>query len=281
MPAPAASLSPPPPLLDEDYAFARQRFRTTLLRRGPAPDPVLPLDPPPGASRIAYRSGNLTLAAWLSEAPRSTGAKAPGVLVLHGGDVLSGGHWEDLAKPFVAAGFVAMIPSLRGENGQDGAYSGFYDENADVLAALDALAADPRVDSERLFVAGHSMGGTQTLLAALSSPRIRSAAAFSGAPDAVRFFRRFPDMLRFDPKNRREYEMRSAVCFATSFKCPVRLWHGTEETRAVEPARLTVERARAAGLDVATAALPGAHSTALPGEIARAIAFFSGNGRAG
>jgi dipeptidyl aminopeptidase/acylaminoacyl peptidase len=195
--------------------------------------------------------------------------------------VLGAGHWEDLVAPFVAAGFVAMIPSLRGENGQPGFYSGFYDENADVLAALDALAADPRVDRDRLFVAGHSMGGTQALLAALSTPKLRAAVAFSGAPDAQRFFRRFPDMLRFDPKNQLEYEMRSAVCFATSFKCPVRLWHGTEEPRAVEPARLTTERARAAGLDVATAAIPGAHSSALPGEIARAIALFSGHGQAG
>jgi hypothetical protein len=35
--------------------------------------------------------------------------------------------WED-AKPYRDAGFVVMTPMLRGENGQAGAWSYFYDE---------------------------------------------------------------------------------------------------------------------------------------------------------
>ena len=269
----SAAQAAPMPLRSEDYAQARARFRTRLTKREAAPDNALPLDAPAGATRISYTCDGISLAAWLSEAPRSPGAGLPAVLVLHGGNVLGAGHW-DLAQPFVDAGFVAMIPSLRGENGQPGIYTGFYDETSDVLAAAAALASDPRVDPQRLFIAGHSIGGTQTLLAAMSASKFRRAAAFSGAPDAAAFFRRFPQMVCFDTADPAELEMRSAVCYAGSFKCPVRIWHGADEQRAEAPSRLTAERARTAGCDVMAATVPGGHSSALPEEIRRAIAFF-------
>jgi dipeptidyl aminopeptidase/acylaminoacyl peptidase len=268
------ALSSEPALRREDYARARLRFRTHLLTHGPAPDGVLPLDPPEGASRIAYQSDGRSLAAWLSNAPQpKAGRSCPAVLVLHGGNVLGAGHWE-LARPFIDAGYVALIPSLRGENGQAGDFSGFYDETADVLAAADVLRADPRVDPNRLHVAGHSVGGTQTLLAAISASVFRAAASFSAAPDATLFFRRFPQMIVFDASNPAEFEMRSALCYAGSFKCPLRIWHGLEEARPAKPSRATAERARAAGLDVMAGAFAGGHSSALPAEIVAAISFF-------
>ena len=86
-----------------------------------------------------------------------------------------------------------MMPALRGENGLPGDFSGFYDETSDVLAAADVLRAQPGVDPERLYLAGHSVGGTLTLLAAMASPMFRAASAFSGSADArtsSRIFRR-------------------------------------------------------------------------------------------
>ena len=277
--APGLAQPSEPPLRREDYAAARSRFRTRLLKRGPAPDDVLPLDPPEGAQRIAYRSEGRDLAAWLSSGPAGKPGTLPAVLVLHGGNVMSQDHWL-LARPFVAAGFVAMVPTLRGENGQGGDYSGFYDETADVLAAAQALGADPRVDKARLYLAGHSIGGTQVLLAAMASPIFRAACALSGAPDAAAIFGRFPEMIVFDTKDPAEFEMRSALCYAGSFKCPLRLWHGSEEKRAEAPAAQMVERAKAAGLDVAAAAVAGGHMTALPEELARSVAFFRERGAA-
>ena len=46
--------------------------------------------------------------------------------------------------------------ALRGENGQPGAFSMFYDEVEDVLAAAEYLAKLPDVDPARVFVSGHS-----------------------------------------------------------------------------------------------------------------------------
>ena len=88
-------------------------------------------------------------------------------------------------------------------------------------------------------------------------------------------------MIAFDAGDPAELEMRSALCYATSFKCPVRLWHGSEETRSAAAARLTVERARAARLDVETAEVPGGHTSALPEETRRAMAFFASRGGPG
>ena len=218
LPGAARAADEAPPLIHEDYALARQRFQTQLLERGPAPDEAQPITAPPGARQIRYRSGALDLIAWISNASGRS-VLQPAVLFLHGGNALWQGHW-DLARPYVEAGFIAMMPALRGENGLPGSFSGFYDETADVLAAAEILRAQPGVDPARLFLAGHSVGGTLTLLAAMSTSLFRAAASFSGNPDAWAFFRRFPEDIRFNAADALEFDMRSAACFAESFKCP-------------------------------------------------------------
>jgi poly(3-hydroxybutyrate) depolymerase len=205
--AEAFSIPETPPFLLEDYAVARTAFRTHLTRIGPSPDPAEPLDAPSGAMRVAYASDGRDLAAWLS---LPAGRPAPALVYLHGGNVLGAGHW-DLTQVFRQAGYAVIMPALRGENGQGGAFSGFYDENADVLAAAACLAEQPGVNRGRLFVAGHSIGGTQTLLAAMSTGLFRGAAAFSGPTNAWRFFARFPEMIAFDTGSPREFQMRSPV----------------------------------------------------------------------
>ena len=269
----AGAANDEPKLIREDYALARQRFRTRLLKHGPAPDPAQPLAPPPGARQIRYRSGSLDLVAWISH-ETGGGASRPGVLVLHGGNALWQGHW-DLARPYVEAGYVAMMPAVRGENGLPGDFSGFYDETADVLAAADVLRSDPGVDPARLYLAGHSVGGTLTMLAAMSAPLFRAAASFSGNPDARAFFRRFPEDVRFDTADSLEFDMRSAACFAQSLKCPMLLLHGSGEHGADASVRLTVERAEAAGLSVSRGVVDGDHSSAIPGETAQSLRFFA------
>jgi dipeptidyl aminopeptidase/acylaminoacyl peptidase len=280
--APAAA-EEEPKLIREDYALARQRFRTHLVKEGPAPDEPQPLSAPSGARRLDYQSGPLTLTAWISEdadratpvstASRSTGSR-PAVLFLHGGNALWPGHW-DLTRPYVEAGYVAMMPAVRAENGLPGYFSGFYDETADVLAAAEVLRAQPGVDPKRLFLAGHSVGGTLTLLAAMSSPIFRAASAFSGNPNARAFFRRFPEDIRFDTADAEEFDMRSPLSFATSFKCPVLMLHGSEETKTDAALRLTVERAESAGLKVKRGIIEGGHTSAIPGETAESLRFFA------
>lgn len=266
-----------PRLITHDYAKVRRRFRTKLLQKGPAPDKYEALATPPDGEQIFYRSGaggELELAAWVSKYKRGHHAK-PGVLFLHGGNAMGAGQWQ-LLKPYAEAGFVVLMPSVRGENGQMGNFSGFYDEVDDVLAAADRLAHLPGVDPSRLFVAGHSIGGTLTMLAAMSTHRFRAAAPISGNPDAFRFFNRYPQDIRFDDGNKHEFEVRSALCYAQSFKCPVHVVHGTEEDQFNDRAGLLAARARAAGIRIETDRVAGNHTSALPAEIEQSIRFFRG-----
>ncbi|WP_152047196.1 alpha/beta hydrolase family protein [Aureimonas psammosilenae] len=269
----ASGAATDPPLIAEDYAVARSAFRTKLLRQGPAPDKGDNLTPPGDARRIDYRSGDLELAAWVSEEAERGRADRPAVLFLHGGNALWHGHW-DLTRPYRDAGYIAMMPALRAENGQPGFFSGFYEETDDVIAAANVLARLPGVDPARVFLAGHSVGGTLTLLGALASPLFRAAAAFSPNPDARAFFRHFPEDIRFDASDPQEFELRSALCFAQSFKCPVLMLHGSAETRSEDAIRLTADRAKAKGLDVRHGIVPGDHTSSIPEETAQSLRFF-------
>ncbi len=256
---------------NEDYAAARSRFRTKLVRKGPSPQPWSPLKPPAGVTEVEYRSGELRLKAWTNR-PADDKRKHPAVLYLHGGFSFDESDWEQ-SKPYRDAGFVVLTPLLRGENGQPGAFSYFYDEVDDVLAAADYLAGLPYVDAGRLFVAGHSVGGTMTLLAALTSGRFRAAAASSGAPFWP-YFTEDKD-LPFDRSDPREIRMRSPVAYAGSFKCPLRIYYGTEETWFFGPmSRRAGALAKRRGLDVEVVAVEGNHRTHVPRSLRQSIAFF-------
>lgn len=85
----AAGFSAPEilPLERQDYADARRRFHTHLLRKMPAPEKSAALGTPPGAERVTYRGGpdgSIELVAWLSHYQPSKVEK-PAVLFLHGG----------------------------------------------------------------------------------------------------------------------------------------------------------------------------------------------------
>jgi dipeptidyl aminopeptidase/acylaminoacyl peptidase len=259
----------------EDYSSARQRFQTHLVQHIPAPQPGETLHPPAGAQQVEY-SPELHLQAWITPLPAdggNGGAKRPAVMFLHGGFAIGDDDWE-MAKPYREAGYIVMMPVLRGENGQNGEYSMFYNEVDDVLAAADYLAKLPAVDAGHLYVAGHSVGGTLTLLAAMLSSRFHAATSFSGAPDATAWSKDQPQLIVFDQSNPREFQMRSPIAFATSFKCPVRIYCGNAESLFVDSSRQTAELAKQKGLDVEAVSVPGDHFSAVPEEIRQSIEFF-------
>jgi len=268
-------------LQNEDYALARTQFKTQLTRQGPAPQPWDPIQIPPGVRQVDYTSGGLRLKAWLSPAPAAGQRKQPAVLFLHGGFAFGDDDWFQ-CQPYRDSGFVTMTPILRGENGQSGSYSMFYDEVEDVLAAAELLAQQPYVDANRIYVSGHSVGGTLTLLAAQASKRFRAAASFSGSPDQVLWSQGQPDVVRFDPNNLREFQMRSPVAYAGSFKCPTRLYYGTDAGEFLFHAssQRTAKLAKDRGLDVQAIAVPGDHMSSVDAAMRQAIAFFRQQGAA-
>jgi dienelactone hydrolase len=258
--------------LPSEYVEARKAFKTRLVRQVSSPQPGTPPTAISGAQMVEYHSGDLTLSTYLSSTPRD-GKKHPALLFLHGGFAFSAEDWA-MAKPFVDAGFVVMMPILRGENGQPGTFTLFYNEVDDVLAAADRLAKMPNVDPSRFFIVGHSVGGTLALLAAMRSNLFHAAASFSGAPDASPLAR-VPQLVVFDGSDPAEFQIRSPLTFATSFKCATRLFYGSEEPLFAGLSQETARRAQERKLDVAAVEVPGDHFSAVPEEINKAITFFN------
>jgi dipeptidyl aminopeptidase/acylaminoacyl peptidase len=271
---PAAKSAGPAPeveVQDEDYAAARTRFQTRLVRKMPAPQPWSPIRPPAGVSEVEIPSGELRLKAWVNR-PADGSGKHPAVLFLHGGFSFGKEDW-DAGQPYRDAGFVVLTPILRGENGQPGSFTLWYDEVDDVLAAARYFTGQAYVDPRHLYLAGTSAGGTLALLAAEANELFRAAASFSASPDQVVLTRHAKIDLPFDKTDRRELQMRSPLAYARSFKCPVRIYYATQDNFVLTSERTAVV-AKERKLDVEAVRLEGDHGSIVPEGIKRSIQFF-------
>jgi dipeptidyl aminopeptidase/acylaminoacyl peptidase len=122
-----------------------------------------------------------------------------------------------------------MAPSWRGENDNSGSFEMFYGELDDVLAAREYLGSLPYVDSERIYIAGHSVGGTLALLAASEAGRFRAAFSFGGAPDIENMARRL-SLTPFDLKVEDELRLRSPITFVGAIRQPTFYFEGAVST---------------------------------------------------
>ena len=100
-----------------------------------------------------------------------------------------------------------MFPSLRGGNDNPGVREGFFGEVDDVLAAADFLGKQAFVDPQRIYLGGHSTGGTLVLLVAECSGRFRAVFSF-GALHSAAWHQR--QNVPFDISSTREVELRVA-----------------------------------------------------------------------
>ena len=116
-----------------------------------------------------------------------------------------------------------MMPSLRGGNDNPGRREGFLGEVDDVLAAVDYVAALPYVDPTRVYLGGHSTGGTLAMLVAESSDRFRAVFSFGPVAD-VRGYP--PQFIHHDKSQPRESELRSPGFWLSSVKSPLFVLEG-------------------------------------------------------
>jgi dipeptidyl aminopeptidase/acylaminoacyl peptidase len=275
---PAARPGPPAPeveIQNEDYGQARSRFKTKLVRKTPSPQPWSPVKPPPRVSEIEFASGDLRLKAWVNR-PADVTRKHPATLFLHGGFAFDKNDW-DLSQPYRDAGFVVLTPILRGENGQPGSFTLWYDEADDVLAAAKYLSEEHYVDGSRLYIAGSSAGGTLALLAVEAGNRFRRAASISASPDQAVLVKHAKIELPFDKADPRELQMRSPLAYAHSFKCPVRIYYATQDHFVLTTQR-TASVAKQRDLDVEAVRIEGDHGSIVPEGIKQSIRFFQKDG---
>ena len=104
-----------------------------------------------------------------------------------------------------------------------------------MLAAADFLAKQPYVDPKRIYLGGHSTGGTLVMLVAESTDRYR--AVFSFGPAAT--VRGYPDAyLTFDRSNPKESDLRSPALWLDSVRGPLFVFEGTDEPGNLEALQL-------------------------------------------
>jgi len=108
---------------------------------------------------------------------------------------------DQSASAFREAGMVMMYPSFRGGNMNPGNFEGFYGEVDDLLAAADYLATKDYVDPQRIYLGGHSTGGTMVMLAAAATVRFRAVFAFGPVDDVSGYG---AEMLPFSPWDAKE-----------------------------------------------------------------------------
>jgi acetyl esterase/lipase len=211
---------------------ARKGFKTKLVRRESGGEPAP--DPPANLFRtVRYEAPVGKLVAYLSVVP-DDGKKRPAIVWITGGDCNSiGDVWsnappsnDQTARAFREAGIVMMFPSLRGGNDNPGVKEGFLGEVEDVLAATDYLAKQPEVDPDRIYLGGHSTGGTLVMLVAACSPRYRAVFSFGPADDVEGYG---PEYIPFDTRNPREVELRSPGRWLHSIQSPTVVLEGTEK----------------------------------------------------
>jgi dipeptidyl aminopeptidase/acylaminoacyl peptidase len=218
----------------ETLTEARQGFKTNITSR---PGPSEPADAAPPAifKTVMFPAPVGNLKAYVTPDPKD-GKKHPAIVWITGGDCNSiGDVWspaspdnDQTAAAYRQAGITMMFPSLRGGNDNPGVKEGFLGEVDDVLAATKWLEKQPYVDPKRIYLGGHSTGGTLAMLVAESSPRFRSVFAF-GPVENVAGYGADSGFLPIDLNNKQEVELRSPIYWLSSIQTPTWVIEGTRE----------------------------------------------------
>ena len=216
---------------------ARADASTRLIRQ--IRDGTAPPTPPEGVfDLIHYPAPSGSLAAYLTPRPAAPG-KHPAIVWMTGGDSNTiGDVWspqprenDQSAAAYREAGIVMMFPSLRGGNDNPGMREAFYGEVQDILAAADHLATLDYVDPQRIYLGGHSTGGTLVLLVAESDPRFRATFAFGPVHDISLHD---PGMLPVAMDDAREIRLRSPGYWLSSIRSPVYVFEGDRDANTDE-----------------------------------------------
>jgi acetyl esterase/lipase len=219
-------------------AEARKGFKTALRARRIPREPV-EAAPVKTFQTIKYPAAAGELAAYLSPDP-GDGQKHPAIIWITGGDCNSiGDVWspaeranDQTAAAYRNAGIIMMFPSLRGGNQNPGVREGFLGEVDDILSAGKYLRKLEYIDSARVYLGGHSTGGTLALLVAESSDQFRTVFSFGPVKD-VSGYGAASGFLPFNLSNVQEVQLRSPGYWLSSIQSPTWVFEGVKKGNIV------------------------------------------------
>jgi dienelactone hydrolase/Fe-S cluster assembly iron-binding protein IscA len=206
---------------------ARKDFVTQIVRDLSEDREAVPQNTPSPWQLIHYTSPIGQIAAYLTSDPKD-GKKHPAMVWAHGGfGGIGPGALEKMPDDndqsphaFLEAGCVVMYPSWRGTNDNPGKPEYFYGEVDDIVAAIQYVASLSYVDRSRIYLGGHSVGGTLALLAAEESTDVRAAFCFGPMADLAPVAGPGGMKVPFDRNRPGEIEKRSAIHYAAALKTP-------------------------------------------------------------
>ena len=212
-------------------ADARKGFATKLAKQSRSGERV---DEPPANvfRKIQYDAPVGKCAAYLSPDLLKDDAKRPAIIWITGGDCNTiGDVWkrapssdDQTASQYRDAGLVMMFPSLRGGNENPGVQENFYGEVDDVLAAFEHLAKVYYVDPTRIYLGGHSTGGSLVMLVAAMPNKFRAVFSFGPAEDISGYDSRYRAAVNMS--DAKEVELRSPGRWLHSITVPTFVFEG-------------------------------------------------------
>lgn len=211
---------------------ARRGFTTRLAKQEADHKPVP--TPPSGVMQVVqFESPIGRLKAYLTPAP-TDGKKHPAIVWIAGGDCngIDDGCWkegpadnEQSAAAFRKSPIVVMFPSLRGGNDNPGYKEGMFGEVDDIMAAAAFLAKQDYVDPKRIYLGGHSTGGTMVLLVAECSDQFRAVFSFGPVASIIQYRGQFA---YHDLHDMKETMLRSPGSWLPSIGVPTFVIEGSE-----------------------------------------------------
>lgn len=149
-----------------------------------------PEKPPVAWMRLVTYPGPLgDMHGYLATVPEQK-SRVPAIIWISGGDTAIGNFWspqprsnDQSAAAFREAGMAVFYPAVRGLNGNPGQVESYFGELDDLVAATRWLKSQPYIDPERVYLGGHSSGGTMALLAAEYASEWAAVFAFGPVTD--------------------------------------------------------------------------------------------------
>ena len=217
-----------------EFLAMRETFTSTLTSTHDPSAP--PAEPPEGVfEHVQYQSPLGPMHAYVSPDP-GDGKKHPIILWKFGGfsNGIGSTAWSDepamndqSAAQFRKAGVLMMYPSVRGGHDNPGRFEAFYGEVDDMLAALDYARSLDYVDRDRVYLGGHSTGGSLALLtAAAVATDKKPRAVFSLGP--IDWISNYGEGVQYDIYNDDEEYARAPIEWLDAIESPTFIIEGSE-----------------------------------------------------
>ena len=142
--------------------------------------------------KVSFYSDGLKIAGILFEPDGARDRSCPGIVMCQGMAGVKEYFWFfEIARRFVSLGCVALIWDYRGVGESEGEPGRLYplEQAEDIRNALTYLEVHPKVDPERLALAGWSFGGGMVPYVAGVDQRVKCSVSIVGWGDGTRWMR--------------------------------------------------------------------------------------------